>query len=405
MAQTGLYVASAKPVKDMNKVLAAYPETFYLLVEFGNDTTLTLSDLDLLDSVYNYAFNNRQNPNFYTMTVEGYADGNEAAMESRANAVYQYFCKRSYSPFPVRISYNPIHCSCHGDTVETLRYEVPSTVNVLNCAELPESRMLLNKTIPLKSSVLVTFRNNPDECIGLSRGCFIPQSDTIVRGYYASLALQKGSVYSVQNTKDTCPEALEINIEEHLDYKEVVERYFLIPHKKYIILQLGYVVLHSNHKRSAGECSADLPDSIYIRFPITPDQWAGKIRVFSKKLNNKGHLEYKALATKKLKSKDKINITIQSAINASQLDTVFLGKRIQPEEVGTYFYPAISEVEEGAFLFGKKYYKAFRVNKHGDYEIKPALRSLFRIVESDDEDDVPEQPVKKPKKDADESID
>ena len=101
----------------------------------------------------------------------------------------------------------------------------------------------------------------------------------------------------------------------------------------------------------------------------------------------------------------KVSLSVQAAINAMQFDTIFLGKRIQPEEVGTYFYPAISEVEEGAFLFGKKYYKAFRVNKHGDYEIKPALRSLFRIVESDDEDDVPEQPVKKPKKDADESID
>jgi hypothetical protein len=61
-AQTGIYVASAKPVKDMKKVLASYPETFYLLVQFDRDTTLTLSDLDLLDSVYNYAFLNRDNP-------------------------------------------------------------------------------------------------------------------------------------------------------------------------------------------------------------------------------------------------------------------------------------------------------------------------------------------------------
>lgn len=406
-AQTGLYVASAKPVKDMKKVLAMYPESFYLLMEFGKDTTLTLSDLDLLDSVYNYAFLNKDNPNFYTMTVEGYGTGDDEMMKAKVDAVYGYFCKRSYTPFPVRISYNPIHCSCHGDTIETLRYEVPSTLNVYNCADLPESRQMLNKTIPLKGSVLVTFRNNPDECIGMARGCFLPQSDTIIRGYYSSLAIQKGAVYSVLNTKDTCPPALDIDIEEHLDYKEIVERYFLIPHKKYVIIQLGYVVLHSNFKREVGECKAELPDSVYVRFPVTAEQWAGKIRVFSKKLNNRGVAEYKALPTKKLKSKDKENLTIQAAINATQLDTVFLGKRIQPEEIGSYFYPAISEVEEGAFEVNGKYYKAFRVNKHGEYEIKPAMRAMFRIVEADDEEEeeLTPQPTRKPKKGEDEAID
>lgn len=402
--QTGLYVASAKPVKDMKKVLATYPETFYLVMEFGKDTTLTLSDLDMLDSVYNYAFQNRENPNFYTMTVEGYADGDEQMMEARCKAVYDYFCRRSYTPFPVRISYNPIHCSCHGDTVEMLRYEVPATVNVLNMADLPESRQTLNKTIQLKGNVLVTFKNNPDECIGTSRGCFLPANDTVIHGYYASLALQKGSVYAVENTKDTCPPELEIKIEEHLDYKEIVERYSLIPHRKYIIIQAGYIVLHSNSSRKVGECSATLPDSIYVRFPFTPEQWAGKLRIFSKKMNNKGQLEYKALSTKKLKSKDKTKITVQSAINATQLDTIYLGKRIQPDELGSYFYPAISEVEEGSFEFGGRYYKAFKVNKHGDYEIKPAMRDLFRIIEQEEEEDEIPQPTKKPKKGADEEI-
>lgn len=406
-AQTGLYVASAKPVKDMKKVLDAYPETFYLLVEFDKDTTLKLSDLDLLDSVYRYAFINRENPNFYTMTVEGYATGDESIMEKQANAVYNYFCHRSYSPFPVRISYNPIHCSCHGDTVETLRYEVPSTVSVFRCSELPESRLLLNKTISLKGAVLVTFHNNPPEVIGTGNGCYLPASDTTIRSYYASLAMPKGAVYSVTGTKDTCPDPLEIRIEEHLDYKELVERYFLIPHRKYILLQLGYIVLHSNFNRAVGECAAPLPDSIMVRFPITADQWAGKIRIFGKKLNNKGVPEYKALTTKKLKSKDKVNITIQAGINAAMLDTIYLGKRIQPDEISTYFYPAISEVEEGSFAFGGRHYKAFKVDKHGTYQIKPALRALLRIIEADDEEEV-DQPApapRKPKKGEDESLD
>ncbi len=124
----------------------------------------------------------------------------------------------------------------------------------------------------------------------------------------------------------------------------------------------------------------------------------------SKKLNNKGQLEYKALSTKKLKSKDKTKITVQAGINATQLDTVYLGKRIQPEEIGSYFYPAISEVEEGSFEFGGKHYKAFRVNKHGDYEIKPALRQLFRIIEQEDDDADEPRTQKKPRKGDDEEI-
>jgi hypothetical protein len=56
-AQSGLYVPSAKPVKDMQKALTN-PQTFCLLLAYqGDDSTYSVSDLDLLDSAYRIAFN------------------------------------------------------------------------------------------------------------------------------------------------------------------------------------------------------------------------------------------------------------------------------------------------------------------------------------------------------------
>ena len=168
-AQSGIYIPSAKPIKDMQKAMQN-PEQFCLLLNFKDaDSALSLSDLDLLDSVYGIAFD-QYNPKLYTMLIEGYATDDSLA-QRRVDAVYHYFAHRCHSPFPVRYAVNPIHCSCHGDTIERLRFEVPVSKSILNQSELPEARLLLNKSISVRNSVLVTFRNNPDECIGVVRGC------------------------------------------------------------------------------------------------------------------------------------------------------------------------------------------------------------------------------------------
>src|SRR5574344_209340 len=386
-AQTGIYIPSAKPVKDMHQAMQS-PEVFCLLVNYnGSDSNYSVNDLDWFDSVYNVAFN-KDNPRLYSITIEGYGGSNEALTQSRVDVVYRYFAMRCHALFPIRYATNPIHCSCHGDTIELLRYEVPVEKKVYNCATLPDSRKLLNKTISLNNCVLITFRNDPDECIGMARGCDIPRQDSTIRSYYASVFMKKGALYSVTNTKDSCP-SLQFSIEEHLDYKEIVERYFLVPHKKQIILQVGYVVLHSNINRGYGECSQVLPDSIYVRFPVTQQQWDNKIRIFGKKYSEKG-VAYKSLTTKKIPSK--ISINIQAGLNASQLDTIFLGKRIQPNELKDYFYEVETDMEEGSFKVDGHYYKAYRLDKHGNYELKKSLRELMRIVEdSPEEDAVPQE--------------
>lgn len=381
VAQTGIYIPSAKPVKNMQLAMQE-PEVFCLLVQYdANDSTYSIGDLDMMDSAYNVAFR-YDNPKLYSMVIEGYGDANEALTQLRVDAIYNYFSQRCHSAFPIRYATNKIHCSCNGDTTELLRYEVPVDRRTYNCADLPESRRTFNKTIQLNNCVLVTFKNNPDECIGMARGCYVPNQDTTIHGYYASVHMRRGALQYVTNTKDTCPSAT-FSIEEHLDYKEILDRYSLVPNKKQIILQVGYVVLRSNMKRAYEECSQELADSIFVRFPVTQEQWDNKLRIFGKKYSEKG-VEYKALATKKVAGK--ISINIQAGINVTQIDTLYLGKRIKEEEIGDYFFEVKNNIEQGVFTINGKHYKAYKIDKHGEWEIKKGLRSLLRIIEDQDEE-------------------
>ena len=385
VAQTGLYVPAKGPVRNMQKALHN-PEVFYLLLCYeGSAPTYSVSDLDLLDSAYRIAFD-VYNPMYYTMAVEAYGDGNEALGKERVDGVYRYFAMRDGQRFPVRVARNNIHCSCMGDTVETLRFEVPVATAVYNAAELPESRRLLNKSIALQNCVLVTFRNDPDECVGTARGCYVPAEDSIVRGYYASLSLAKGSVRAVDNTKDTCPSGLEITVEDHLDYRKVVEQYSLVPHRKQLIVQAGYIVIKSNWAQAIDSCTQPQKDSIFVRIPATPEQVAAKLKFFAKVKGKRGE-EYRQLPTRKLPGR--AELMLQAPINATQFDTIYVGKRIQEGELGRYFYSVDGPTEAAAFKVGDRYWVAYRVGKGGQYELKKHLMELFRVV-PEQEEELPE---------------
>lgn len=386
VAQTGLYVPAKGPVRNMQKALHN-PEVFYLLLCYeGSAPTYSVSDLDLLDSAYRIAFD-VDNPMYYTMAVEAYGDGNEALGKERVDGVYRYFAMRGGQRFPVRVARNNIHCSCMGDTVETLRFEVPVATAVYNAAELPESRRLLNKSIALQNCVLVTFRNDPDECVGTARGCYVPAEDSIVRGYYASLSLAKGSVRAVDNTKDTCPSGLEITVEDHLDYRKVVEQYSLVPHRKQLIVQAGYIVIKSNWAQAIDSCTQPQKDSIFVRIPATPEQVAAKLKFFAKVKGKRGE-EYRQLPTRKLQGR--AELMLQAPINATQFDTIYVGKRIQEGELGRYFYSVDGPTEAAAFKVGDRYWVAYRVGKGGQYELKKHLMELFRVVPEQEEEELPE---------------
>ena len=385
--QSGLHIPSEKPIKPKDLPRAwTNPEVFCLLLHFDEgDSSYRESDLDLLDSAYSVAFN-RDNPRLYTMSIEAYGNGfDQDLMQARIESVYRYFTMRGHEVVPVRYAYNPIHCSCHGDTVELLRYEVPTDKQVYDCAELPSTRKILNKDISLDGALLVTFRDNPVECIGGSSGCFIPAQDSNIRAYYTLLILEKCSIYSVLNTRDECPPPVQISIDEHLDYQQMVEKYFLVPHRRNIILPIGYVVLHSSFNRQPDECT-HLTDSIFIRFPVTEEQLESRLRVYAKKYSSKG-MEYKPLATKKIKGGPVL--MLQGALNPTQFDTVFIAKRITEDEVSKYLYPADSPTEQGAVTImikgEERYFKPFRIDGKGQYEFKKLFRNMLRIIEDEEE--------------------
>lgn len=384
---SGLHIPSAKPIKAKDLPLAwTNPETFCLQLFFNeSDSTYREQDLDVLDSAYMLAFD-RNNPRFYTMTIEAYGDyTNQQLMQKRVESVYRYFTMRGHEIMPVRYAYNPIQCSCKGDTVELVRYEVPTDKQVYDCDELPDSRKVLQPNVQLEGSILVTFKHNPIECLGGNSGCFLPAQDSNIRAYYTQLILKKGSIYSVYNTKDECPPPVELSIEEHLDHVQMVEKYFLVPHRRQIILPVGYVVLHSSFNRKPDECKT-LSDSIYVRFPVTEEQAESGLRVYAKKYTSKGP-EFKSVATKKVKGGPVL--MIQGAINATQFDTIYLAKRIEADEVGKYLFPADSPTEQGAVTImvkgEEKYFKPFKVNNKGEYEYKKLFRAMLRIVEKEDE--------------------
>lgn len=396
-AQSGLYIPTAKPVKNMQKALTN-PEVFCLLIKYsGADADYDTSALDLLDSAYRIAFDVK-NPMYYTMTIEGYGDANESLSSQRVESVYSYFARRCHAQFPVRRALNPIHCSCMGDTMETLVFEVPTERLTYNCDELPEARRMLNKTIDLRGTVLVTFRNNPDECVGAARGCTVPAEDSIVRGYYASLFIARGAIRSVERTKDNCPSQVQIKIDDHLDYRSVVEQYHMVPHRKQLIVQAGYVVLSYSGVMPADSCTETLKDSIFIRVPVTKEQMDAKLKFYAKVKTDRG-VEYKAMPTRKMPGKNELGL--QAPINLGQFDTIYLGKRIQDDELGKYFYKVNGPTEAAAFSVGDTYYVAYRVGKRGAYELKKPLSTLFRIIPEQEE----EIPSKKDKSNPDEIID
>ena len=381
-AQTDFYIHGNGRVKDMRKALQD-PECFALLLHFSEgDTSLTLSHLDWLDSAYGYAFN-PQSRRMYTMRVEAFS-ADSTVGKGWTDAVVRYFARRSRMPFPVRYAINPVHCACMGDTTEVVRYEVPLTVESYSLRDLPESRRFLNKTVPLNNAVLITFTDNPDACLGAARGCFIPAQDSTIRGYYTELSLKRGALYAVEGTKDSCPENATVTIEEHLDYRGVVERYFLIPHKRHVLVQSGYVVLRPDSLLPVQECRLPLPDSITIQLPATQEQWDNKVRLFAKRYTEKG-VEYRSLPTKKVVNKGSGALHIKAAINLTQMDTIFLGKRIKDNELKDYFYEVDSGRDVGAFSYGKRFYMAYRMNNRGEYEMKKPLRKLFRIVPDEEE--------------------
>ena len=79
---------------------------------------------------------------------------------------------------------------------------------------------------------------------------------------------------------------------------------------------------------------------------------------------------------------------MQVSLNPTMFDTLYFGKRVKVDDIKDYFYPVDSDREEGVITVKEKHYKAFRLNRHGEYESRKMLKVLFRqnIEQEEDEE-------------------
>ena len=195
-------------------------------------------------------------------------------------------------------------------------------------------------------------------------------------------------MHEVRNTKDTCPQDFVIQINDHLDYKTLIEHYTLVPHRKQIIVSAGYIAFGGNARKEFDECNEPQKDSLFIRIPATEQQLASKLKFWGKVKTSRG-VEYKALPTRKLPGKGML--VLQAPMNATMLDTIYLGKKIDEKELGKYFYEVNNPHQTSAFAVGNRFFVAYSVDKHGAYQLKEPLRNLFRIIPEQEEDKLPEK--------------
>ena len=64
--------------------------------------------------------------------------------------------------------------------------------------------------------------------------------------------------------------------------------------------------------------------------------------------------------------------------------------------LSTYFYEVDTPREQGSFTVGNRHYKAYRLDRRGEYEMRPALRNLFRIVEDHTDEEEIQTPQASP---------
>ena len=117
-----------------------------------------------------------------------------------------------------------------------------------------------------------------------------------------------------------------------------------------------------------------------------------KLKFFAKVKTSRG-IEYKALPTRKMPGKGEL--MLQAPINVAQFDTIYLGKRISESELKDYFFEVDSPTQAASFAVGRRFFVAYRVDKRGGYELRKALRDLFRIVPDQEEDTQPREEKRK----------
>lgn len=363
---------------------SSYPEKFEAYICFEpKKSTYTEEALNALDSVYKIAFDNN-NGKFYKITIIGYDDAEAVNEKSsslarqRAIKVFDYFASREETEFIVRKTPSTFFHSCNGETECIIKYKMPFDFKWINLNEKSKEERSING-IELKNKAYILVENNPEECLGKFNDYYYPSQDTtIITKNMSMLKMPKGGLKSITHTKDTLDSEMTLQFEDILSFEDLTRNYQLVPHRRQYILNAGYFVLKSNQQPDYDNCELkeNFTQNITIRLPLEIQQNDARLKFYAKTYKSNGTWEYKTIPTAKNKDKETKLEAIIGSLSAFQLDTIFVGKRIDEKEMSNYFYSA-KEGEPGAFQAMGGWLKPYKLDKRGSVIIKKEMEMIL----------------------------
>ena len=343
----------------------------------------TEAGLDILDSIYSIAFN-KDNNKFYKMTIEAYDDAeplnelNASLARDRAVMIFNYFSSREESEFIIKRTPSTYTHSCSGEMPYFIKYKMPFDFKWINLYKKSEEERVSNG-ISLVGKVHIVIENDPEGCLGEYFDYYYPANDSVLSASCSEVMIPKGALESITHTKDTIEYSCNISYKEYMTFEDLTSNYHLIPHKKQYIINAGYIVIDAEHQPDYESCQnkENFEPIISVRVPIELQQNEARLKFYAKTYDAKGRPVYKSIPTKKEKDKETKLQTLTTTINAFQLDTIYIGRKIEEKEMSDYFFPA-KEGEPGAFQAMGGWLKPYKLDKRGSYVIKKNMQMMLR---------------------------
>ncbi len=343
----------------------------------------TETGLNILDSIYSIAFD-KDNNKFYKMTIEAYDDAeplnelNASLARDRAVMIFNYFASREESEFIIKRTPSTYTHSCSGEMPYFIKYKMPFDFKWVNLYKKSEEEMVKDG-IDLVGKVRIVIEDDPEGCLGEYYDYYYPSMDSTLNGPCSEVMIPKGALEAITHTKDTIEYSCDITYNEYMTFEALTSNYHLIPHKKQYIVNAGYIVINADHQPDYETCQnkENFLPVVKVRVPIELQQNDARLKFYVKTYDSKGKPVYKGIQTKREKDKETKLQTLTAEINVFQIDTIYLGKKIEEKEMSDYFFPA-KEGEPGAFQAMGGWLKPYKLDKRGSYVIKKAMQPVLR---------------------------
>ncbi|MBQ7984433.1 MAG: hypothetical protein IJ250_02215 [Bacteroidales bacterium] len=379
-----LLSANSANAQKKKKTTERFPAKLETYITFDKASAYyTKEGLNNLDSIYMIAFS-KDNNRFYKMTITGYDDGEPVTEQTsslarqRAVMVFKYFASREETEYIIKRTPSYYISSCDGQKEYYIKYKMPFDFRWINL-DGNEEAVKEHEGIDLRGKVHIYVEEDAEDCLGAFYDYDYPSTDTVINGTYSKVLMPKGSIAYIHHTKDTVNMDFTAKYEEVMGFDALTSKYFLVPHKKQYIINAGYMVLTPNYKPDYSTCVNEdtAGRSIKIEVFLEKQQQAANLKFFGKTYKPDGTWQYKALKTLKRKDKETGDMWITCEIWPNQLDTVFIGKKVEEKEMSDYFYSASSE-DNGSFEAMGGWLRCYKLDRNGKMVIKDKMQAVLR---------------------------